>query len=152
MMRRPTINRQEKLGGRVAFEWRCYRNFRYLDAFKNPDELPQLQSIDLPFAPDERFLGGYENVPHSLDRLILFTTAALHLRANDEWRTVRYTDIEKVGWPKEDKSIAHTLPLHMNDGSELPLPVLGGTVLTRDLFSVMSVLDHVCSDLKRTEK
>jgi hypothetical protein len=134
---------------------RAHRILRKLSQFKECDridELPQLVGEKSPLSKTETCVGAYENVSKAKEDLLLFTDLGAHRWAEGKWISVRYSDIVGTRWPTEEKSKATELWLETKLGSDMYLPVRGGTEVTRDLFEVMRFFDRVIEDQKAEGK
>src|SRR5438552_1727521 len=134
----------------ISVESRIHRTLRKLERYRacsRWEDLPQLENTDSPLGENEKLLGVYENVPGRSHNLLLFTSLAVHLWNGVTWRNLRYADIAGTEWPTEAKNEAHILVVRMKNGAPERVPILGGTKLTRDLFTVMTFLDRVIQDV-----
>jgi len=114
---------------------------------QNLVELKQLAGLSLPFGPDEKLYGFYENAVGKVDDILLFTDQGMYWLNSGNWIRLRYSDIRSTEWPKEEKMDAKELSLNTRSG-QLQIPILGGTEHTRDLFSFMRFFDRVIEDLE----
>ena len=127
-------------------EFRLRKELKHTQGYKacaRWNDLPQLGGIGSPLAKAERIIGAYENSPGHLNRLLLFTNTCIHLWEAGTWRSIRYSDIHGTDWPPGDKMEAHTLVVRLKNGDTERLPVLRGTQVTRDFFSVMGFINLV---------
>jgi len=90
----------------------------------------------------EKLLGIFENIPSSIDELIVITTESLYWRQKNDWEVAKYSNIEKVLWPELPKDKAQSLSIRMKNGAVLVMPARDGYWSSFTRF-----INRVCDDL-----